>query len=258
MRDVAPETTEGPYPWYDSIWLSRYARARSAMAAAGPERLASFIDAFRILHTPATFKPRVLEAPFDADALGEIRRVARSLKPAELLLDEARTFGRFRVHNHPVFMQLQQRAIPLMEETVGERLEASYNFLSLYTSTGVCPVHMDAPDAKWTLDLCVEESVSWPIYLSDVRAWPEPDDQAWRRPDWERRIKSSARFTRYDLRPGQALAFSGSSQFHYRDPMPSGARAGSTMLFLHFIPRGTGELVRPENWAKMFDMPGLA
>jgi hypothetical protein len=30
------------------------------------------------------------------------------------------------------------------------------------------------------------------------------------------------------------------------------------MLFLHFIPRGAAEIVRPENWARLFDMPELA
>jgi hypothetical protein len=257
---AGPESGQNPYPWYDSLWLMRYARAKAIVAAERPDRLASFVDAFRILHTRPNFTPRLLHAPFEADVLDEIRRVAGALRPAELELHEARTFRRFLVHDHPSFTQLQERATALIEEVVGEPVDASYNFLSLYTSTGVCPVHMDAPDAKWTLDLCVDQPVQWPIYLSDVRAWPEPEGHDWRGGDWERRIKSSERFTRYDLRPGQALVFSGSSQFHYRDPLPPGrdSGVGSTMLFLHFIPRGAAEIVRPENWARLFDMRELA
>ena len=30
-----------------------------------------------------------------------------------------------------------------------------------------------------------------------------------------------------------------------------------TALFFHFIPRGTAELVRPRNWARLFGIPEL-
>ena len=31
---------------------------------------------------------------------------------------------------------------------------------------------MDAPDAKWTLDLCNEQSDAWPIHFSRIMPWP--------------------------------------------------------------------------------------
>jgi hypothetical protein len=30
------------------------------------------------------------------------------------------------------------------------------------------------------------------------------------------------------------------------------------LLFFHFVPLGTLEIVRPENWARLFDVPDLA
>ncbi|MGE0405379.1 MAG: hypothetical protein AB7O65_03695, partial [Candidatus Korobacteraceae bacterium] len=74
------------------------------------------------------------------------------------------------------------------------------------------------------------------------------------------RIKKSHAytFTAYSLEPGQAAVFSGSSQWHYREAIqPASGRAFCNLLFLHFIPRGTAELVEPTNWASIFGVPEL-
>lgn len=77
---------------------------------------------------------------------------------------------------------------------------------------------------------------------------------------WEQAIKQSPalHFTPYTLRPGEAAVFSGSSQWHYRDAIPeSGSRQFCDLLFFHFIPKGSAELVKPQNWARIFGIPGL-
>ena len=56
----------------------------------------------------------------------------------------------------------------LVSGLVGEAVEASYNFLSLYAGAASCAVHMDAPSAKWTLDICIDQSRLWTIEVSDV------------------------------------------------------------------------------------------
>ena len=249
------------YPWYDSVWLTKYARAKAIIRKIRPEALAAFVDAFHILHTRPDFQVRLLERIVDDEALEEIRRVRTSLRPANLELHEARMFGRFVVHNHPFFSELQKRIVPVVSEAVGEHLEPAYNFLSLYGARGVCPPHMDSPEAKWTLDLCVNQSAPWPIYLSQVCPWPEPEAEAWRNEDWEDQVKRSPslHFAPYTLQPGQALAFSGSSQWHYREAIPdAGGRQFCDLLFFHFIPSGTAELVRPRNWARLFAIPELS
>jgi len=249
------------YPWYDSVWLSRYEEAKAIIRTARPDALASFVDAFRILHTRPDFKVQFFEHPFDAATMEEIRLVTASLRPTDLELHEARRFGRFVVHDHPFFTELQQRTVPWVSEAVGEPVEAKYNFLSLYTSKGVCAVHMDAPEAKWTLDLCIDQAAPWPIYFSAVQPWPDSVAEAWRNEGWENNIKQSRslEFTSHTLEPGQAVIFSGSSQWHYRDPMPEASgKQFCTLLFFHFIPKGTAELVRPKNWARLFGIPELA
>ena len=60
------------------------------------------------------------------------------------------------------------------------------------------------------------------------------------------------------MAPGQAILFSGSSQWHYRDAMPAlNTQSSCDLLFLHFIPCGTRELLNPLNWARLFDSPEL-
>jgi hypothetical protein len=248
------------YPWYDSVWLTQYEEAKAIVRRVRPDALAAFVDAFRILRTRPDFKVKFFEQAFDPATLDEIRRVMASLRPADLELHEARQFGRFVVHDHPFFTDLQRRTVPLVSEAVGEPVEANYNFLSLYTSRGVCAVHLDAPEAKWTLDLCIDQSSPWPIYFSEVQPWPDSEAEAWKNEGWENHIKRSRslEFASYTLQPGQAVLFSGSSQWHYRDPLPeAGGKQFCTLLFFHFIPRGAAELVKPQNWARMFGIPEL-
>ncbi|MBF8292580.1 MAG: hypothetical protein HW392_1407 [Steroidobacteraceae bacterium] len=265
LRDIGLPERRPPqsqlYPWYDSGWLTNYTKAKAIIRTVRPEALAAFVDAFRAFQTRSDFQVTLFDRVFDDDVLAEIRHTVASLKPADLKIHEARTFGRFVVHDHPFFTELQQRTVSLVSEAVGEPVEAKYNFLSLYTTLGVCPLHMDSPEAKWTLDLCIDQSVPWPIYFSQVLPWPESEAAAGSAGDWEADIKQSfaLRFSEHTLRPGQAVVFSGSSQWHYRESIPHApGRQFCDLLFFHFVPRGTSELVQPRNWARLFDIPDLS
>ncbi len=267
-RDAATEKTRPPrsllYPWYDSVWLENYTIARGIVKRVKPDALAAFEAAFSVFHTRPDFRVKLLEQVFDEGALETLRCVVKSLKPMDFALHEVQLFKRFVVHNHPLITELQTTLIALVSEAVGEPVESNYNFLSLYSGMGVCPVHMDSPEAKWTLDLCLNQSEPWPIYFSRVQRWPEVDSDAALlandENDWEEAIKQSAslEFSSHTMSPGQALLFSGSSQWHYRNAMPTGrSNSFCDLLFFHFIPRGTGSLLLSENWARIFDIPEL-
>ena len=252
----------GRYPWYDSQWLQRFGAAKQVVRTVRPTALAAFIDAFRVLETPADFDVALLDTVFSEDVFAEIRRVAATLKPTDVELHELRSFGRFVVHDNAFFTKLQHQITPVVEGIVGEALDPSYNFLSLYRAPlGVCRVHMDAPSAKWTLDICVNQSAPWPIYFSQVQPWPETDWGMSSDEDWETQIKQSPSltFTPHTLQPGQAVVFSGSSQWHYRDAIPAaGGRQFCDLLFFHYIPKGSAELIKPTNWARLFGIPELS
>jgi hypothetical protein len=249
------------YPWYDSEWLQKYLKAKAIIQVTRPDALSSFVDAFRVLRTRPGFEVKPFDRVFNDEVMAEVRRVAASLRPTDLEMHELRSFGRFVAHGNPYFTDLQRQIAPVVSEAVGEAIEVSYNFLSLYRAPfGVCHVHMDAPNAKWTLDICLNQSAQWPIYFSPVQPWPEENSRMMSCDDWENQIKQSPslQFTPHTLQPGQAVLFSGSSQWHYRDAIPpASGRQFCDLLFFHFIPKGTSELVRPRNWARLFGIPEL-
>jgi hypothetical protein len=253
------------YPWYDSVWLEAYTKARAVVRKVKPEALDEFQDAFRVFHTRPDFKVKSFSHIFDDNTMGKIRDAVSSLKPTDFEFHEVRQFKRFVVHNHGFFTELQEQLVLLVSEAAGELVESSYNFLSLYGAMGICPLHMDAPEAKWTLDLCLGQSEPWPLHISQVQPWPDVDpeleEQTSSNDNWEEAIKQSPalNFSAYTMKPDQAILFSGSSQWHYRNAMPNvNSRSFCDLLFFHFMPLGTKALVQPENWARLFDIPELA
>ena len=246
------------YPWYDSKWLTRYTQALAIIRRVKPSAEAGFVAAFEPLHTDPAFEARLLERPLDDATLAEIKQTVSSFQPTALEFHEAKMHGRFIVHDHPHFTAIQERLEPMIGDVVGEEVEKLFNFVSLYTAKGVCGIHMDSPHSKWTFDFCVDQSGPWPLYLSQVVDWPDASTP-WGE-GWQDRIKQSPdlRFTSHTLEPGQAVVFSGSSQWHYRDPMPPGERPGfCNLLFLQFVPRGTADLLHFQRWAERFGIPEL-
>jgi hypothetical protein len=245
--------------WYDSVWLGMFLAARRIVADVAPERLDAFVAAFAPLRTDPGFAVRRLPQLFGGARLDALREAVRAVDPRRLEMEEVRRFGRFVVHDLPVFTALQEELTEQVGAWAGEPVEPSYNFLSLYTRAGVCEPHLDAPSAKWTLDICLDQSAPWPIHFSQIVPWPERSDYAGA--DWQAQVKADRRlrFSPEVLMPGDAVLFSGSSQWHYRDPMPDATgRAFCDLLFLHFVPRGTLALAQPALWADHFGIPELA
>jgi len=246
-------------PWYDAYWMRSYVAALTIIERVKPAMRADFVAAFDCLRTPANFESRKLDHVFDDNVMEMLRETIRKLPDSRLEHHEMERFGRLVVHDHDVFDQLQRTIVPLASELAGEAVEPSYNFLSLYRRLGVCQPHMDAPSAKWTLDLCVDQSDPWPIHVSQVVPWPDSNPFAGN--DWHQRVKASKDlvFTSHSLKPGEAIWFSGSSQWHYRDSLAEVAADGfCNLLFFHFVPQGASRIVHPRDWPAFFGLPELA
>jgi hypothetical protein len=254
-----PATKSPAFPWYDSPWLKAYTRARHLIQHVCPGRLAEFENAFTCLRTRPDFRVQHFPKLFGDEVMARIKQTILGVHRTQLEMHETRSFGRFVVHDHPYFTELQHSTVDIVSEAVGEPVESCYNFLSLYTKQGVCPVHLDSPQAKWTLDFCIDQSEPWPIHFSQVVSWPE--NFQYDGEDWQDIIKNSPqlRFSAYSLEPGQAVVFSGSSQWHYRDPIPAtpGREQFCRLLFFHFVPKGMNHYINPKSWAKFFDIPEL-
>ena len=256
-RKLIDQTTR-TFPWYDSIWLRKYVAAKKMFEHVRPNMLPEFINAFDRLRTRPDFAVRQIDSVFNEQILEKIRDTIKTLPSDALESHETENFGRLVVHNHPFFTKLQKDIQPLVSGLAGELVEPSYNFLSLYSQLGVCHPHIDSPEAKWTLDLCIDQSEAWPIHFSGVVPWPE--DFSYPGEDWQTYIKerSNLQFTSYCLQPNEAVLFSGSSQWHYREGLSNGVKSKfCTLLFFHFIPDGMGELVRPKKWPEIFGLPEL-
>ena len=245
--------------WYDSMWLKAYLDAKDVIARVAPDRLEEFVRSFDVLRTRPDFTARHMAQAINPALLEEIRTAVREVPREKYEFGEMKLFGRFMVHDLPEFTALQAMLVDQVSDWAGEAVEPWYNFLCLYTRMGVCRPHLDSPLAKWTLDLCVSQSAPWPIHFSQIVPWPENSaDVARGTPDGIE-ADPALRFKSVAMEPGDAILFSGSSQWHYREPLPQdGSKHFCDLLFLHYIPRGAEQLIVPANWPQMFGIPELA
>lgn len=246
------------FPWYDSAWLRKFEEAKELLKQNSPELLDDFLKTMNRLRTDEDFKVRSLSNLFGQEDLKGIKKRISELKSEQLEKQERLNFGRLLVRNDPFFNDLQKDLIGLVSEQVKEEVEISYNFLSLYSNLGVCPMHLDSPTAKWTLDVCIDQSTDWPIYISNVRPWP--DYQKYSGEDWQTKILEDPEnlFQPYLLKPGDGIIFSGSSQYHYRDRIYTGKKNDyCNLMFFHFIPKGSKKWILPKDWPESFGIENL-
>ena len=246
-------------PWYDSEWLRQYLGSKRTIQRVCPERLTDFIRTFDVLRTSPVFSTRRVSDVFDEATMARLRQTVRTLPAHTLELHEAKVFGRFVVHDNPIVAELHSSLVELMSSLVGEDVEPSYSFISLYSRCGRCPIHLDSPEAKWTLDLCLDQSALWPIHLSKVVPWPEDLLECDEKGEARLKHRPNVTFESVTLNPGEAAVFSGSSQWHYRNDIRTiGDNKFCNLVFFHFVPRGMKAKVKPRNWAEMFGIPQLA
>src|SRR5262249_6405758 len=99
------------YPWYDSGWLSRFKNAKELIARIRPEKHSEFVRTFESLRTRPDFQIRHLDHVFDDAVIDKIKQSIRTLKLTELERHEILGFGRFVVHDHPYFTELQRTTV---------------------------------------------------------------------------------------------------------------------------------------------------
>lgn len=246
------------FPWYDSEWLTFYIAAKKLIKEHYPAKLNTFIEAFEPLQTRKDFEVVRLADFLSEDVLEKSKELIRNLENEKKETHEIFNFGRLVVHNHEFFNQLHESITDSVSKLVKEEVEPTYNFLSLYRNLGVCDVHMDAPTAKYTVDICIEQSIDWKIYISQRKDWAEDFEKYGE--NWQEQILNDPanHFTAYSLKPGGGIIFSGSSQWHYRKRIYQPNQNNfCNLIFFHFKPKGMNEIINPQNWAKLFDIPEI-
>ncbi|MBT3832115.1 MAG: hypothetical protein HOB98_17190 [Gammaproteobacteria bacterium] len=237
------------FPWYDSHWHSAYQAVFGFLQTEYPTRVDDFVNALLPLHTRKDFKPIIAHDILSTATLSEANAVIAGIGIGDWEVHEVESFGRLVLHDHPYFSDLQQRLTEQVSDMVNEEVVPSYSFLSIYNGRGVCEPHLDNPVAKWTLDIPLDASAVWPIYISSVSEWPTEDACT---EDWQSSIKSSFSFDAFELASGSGLVFSGSSQWHYRNPAPIEPNFYNHLIFFHYVPTAMQGLVDPLAWSDYF------
>lgn len=132
---------------------------------------------------------------------------------------EPMRFNRWYWHNLPLLKKLHAELAGKASEVFGEKVKPSYVFLSMYGDQGICPGHIDRPQCKYTIDLCVSQGKPWEIFVGD-----DVNDKQGKP---------------YVLNEGDALCYSGTDQWHYRNRIESGNWIN--LAFFHFVPENFSE-----------------
>jgi hypothetical protein len=135
----------------------------------------------------------------------EVRRIFEGTPWHDVGAPDKDRFNRYWFHNLPLLVKLHKEL--KVDEIFGEPVKPSYVFLSMYGDEGICPLHTDRPQCKYTADLCIDQKEVWPIMVSDEE---------------------------YLLQPGEALCYSGTDHPHYRNRIQPGNFCN--LAFFHFVP----------------------
>jgi len=244
----------GPVPWYDAHFLRCFEAAKTYLGNVRPDAVERFNTGFDMLKPQPGTQIVKQSDFFPSETQRRIREIADTIPQHRLELHELEGFGRHVVHDHEWFVALQHEILPRVEEMAGRKLVPGYNFLSLYGGKGICGLHMDEPMSMYTLDYCIDQSGPWPIQFSNLVEWPGRELMAAWTPDAVLG-NPDIRFTPHSLAINEALLFTGSSQWHYRDAIPPGGFC--KLLFFHYYPQGADDLVRPRRWPAHFGLPEL-
>ena len=112
-------------------------------------------------------------------------------------------------HDDPFAVLLHQFLTPAVEAEVGLPIKRSYAFVASYLDGSALPRHLDRPQCRYTLDLCVEDSgsdVPWPLHVGGEQILLASND---------------------------AVLYRGTELYHHREPKPPGKVVN--LIFFHFV-----------------------
>lgn len=193
-----------------------------------------------------TTKPLVVSGLFDADTYQTILRFMDVWLPT-VRLDSDRhqddspyKFGRRYGHNIGFFVDIHHQLKDYASDLFGEKVKPSYSFLSLYDKGGQCPLHIDRPQCRYTIDYLIrqEQSAPWPIAIGSQMTDKElaKIEQTHPTTDEERQaLIDGVDWTVCELAPNDAVCYSGTNAWHYR---PTKSDGSADLVFFHFVPEG--------------------
>ena len=125
-----------------------------------------------------------------------------------LVSGEDKDFKRRGAYGIPFFSHIHNQLVNIASEIFGESVKASIVYLSLYGEDGICPIHVDQPQCKYTIGYCIDQDEIWEIWVDG-----KP----------------------YTLQPNDALCYSGTDSPHFREKIKG---KYCHLAFFHFVPVG--------------------
>ena len=152
--------------------------------------------------------------------------------------DNPNKFGRRYAHNLPFLVNIHRQLTGFASELFGEKVKPSYVFLSLYDAGGRCPLHIDRPQCRYTIDYLIqqEQKDPWPIRIGRQMTNRQRDKQPISHPQTDDEIQAvidSQDWTDCLLKPNDAVCYSGTNAWHYR---PTASQGTADLAFFHFVP----------------------
>jgi hypothetical protein len=159
------------------------------------------------------------------------------------LLRDNNEFIRDYAHNHPFFKDIHYKLIDIASNFFNEKVKPSYCFLSMYKQNGICPLHIDRDQCRYTIDYLISstQEKSWPIHIAqhmsdNQRAQHMLDDDGHPKTIDEINDRiSKENFETFYLNSNDAVLYSGTHQWHYRSERLNGE---ANLIFFHFVPEG--------------------
>jgi hypothetical protein len=144
-------------------------------------------------------------------------------------------------HNVPYFVGIHKQLVEFASDLFGEKVKPSYSFLSLYQDGGICPLHIDRPQCRYTIDYLIrqDQSEPWPIHIGDhmtdeqVRLLVEEDLGRPTDPQVISERIATENWHTLTLEPNDAACYSGTHSWHYRSQRLVGF---ADLVFFHFVP----------------------
>lgn len=191
-----------------------------------------------------TDRPVVVKDLFDTETHRTIVRYINEFVPLFPLAadrkdpDNSSKFGRRYAHNLPFLVNIHHQLKQYASDLFGEKVKPSYVFLSMYDKGGRCPLHIDRPQCRYTIDYLIQQEASepWPIHIGRQMTDKERDSVEIQHPSIPEEIQSvidSQDWTECLLSPNDATCYSGTNAWHYR---PTASVGTADLAFFHFVP----------------------
>ena len=185
--------------------------------------------------------PVVAKQLFDTNTHEAIKRFLDERIPMMSVGVDNESFVRHHAHNVPFFVAIHKQLTNFACEQFGEAVKPSYSFLSMYKDNGICPLHIDRPQCRYTIDYLIrqDQQEPWPIKIGDHMSDEERDrlmEANQSHPTEDEEIEKRIAMENWHtvmLEPNDAVMYSGTHSWHYR---PNRLAGSADLVFFHFVP----------------------